>query len=436
MSNLTGKGNSLRDLAVTFQALVADPTTNPQNPRKFRMIHSVLKPLFTLFFIINVMAYGIIFIDFFVSPILTAFLPTRPASREGSITVTLDFQGPETTDAGLEVFRIVLHSIELNAASEMSGPYCINKLFITGAIEGGWLAVIPDLETVTPTYQFGDLCAEDDYLLFLNTSSQGAHQEGVSGNWLQIADTTSPISSQRFYPFDSRRGKFALWLESDSSTALDIFPEVRVDSNKWRTRTSVNHQNLTINDVNHRVAFLNVTFSRPLNIRIASTLLLAVILGFTFVILFVPDIGSALQVSVAIILGLWGVREILAPESTGYLSLIDVAVLGIYLVLANVALIRFIIWPIRTRIKQHTDFWRQTASKPANLVENSNITTETNHARVLNTSSNGVMNSIENTSHHNQNGSGSSTRIFNALLLMPILLAGILVILASRLLRR
>jgi len=177
-----------------------------------------------------------------------------------------------------------------------------------------------------------------------------------------------PEASTFYFPFDRRITSFAISAPirvPQTPTSTLIAPSVprlfiEIDSPNWvnQFKSSViylgNGQNSS--DSLYRDSYqgpatvVSIVQQRPLSQRILTAVLLTSILIFILSLLFVKETGTFLEVAVGILLGLWGVQDILIPGYITSPTLINTLILAFYVLLAFIAAIRFAVIPLWHRL--------------------------------------------------------------------------------------
>lgn len=163
-----------------------------------------------------------------------------------------------------------------------------------------------------------------------------------------------------FYPFDLH------WVDLDvsvyatltdaSGESRDILlsPNVVIESAStgWATTASVRDEGTTIAMLDEIQEFkhsiVRLRYERPLTYRILiPSILISLLLTISF-LTFVPEIGSFLEVSVAILLGLIGLRDVFVPREMPP-TIIDPLMLALYALLVLALLSRLVLIPAWNR---------------------------------------------------------------------------------------
>jgi hypothetical protein len=85
---------------------------------------------------------------------------------------------------------------------------------------------------------------------------------------------------------------------------------------------------------------VRITFQRPLGRRALTVILLGTLFVFILSLLFLEETATFLEVAVGILLGLWGVREVLLPPYVTGPTMIEPLVLMLYFALVVAVLLR------------------------------------------------------------------------------------------------
>lgn len=173
-----------------------------------------------------------------------------------------------------------------------------------------------------------------------------------------------PLEASRtvyFYPFDVH------WIDLDvavyatltdaSGERQDILlsPNVVIESAStgWATTASVRDEGITLTAPNEIQEFkssvVRLRYERPLTYRILiPSILISLFVTISFLV-FVPEMGSFLEVSVAILLGLIGLRDVFVPRDMPQ-TIIDPLMLALYAVLVLALLSRLVFIPAWNRV--------------------------------------------------------------------------------------
>lgn len=164
----------------------------------------------------------------------------------------------------------------------------------------------------------------------------------------QVGDINDPYSSffniaELYAPGASVISSFPLW-EEDVTFGYELLNHSRIED--WIAEGETLYE---IPDPTP-VMTLQIALERPLFQRVLTVVLLASLFGFILILLFVSEISAFLEIAVGILLGLWGVQGILIPTYITGPTLIETLILTLYVLLAFVTFVRFIIIPFWYRL--------------------------------------------------------------------------------------
>lgn len=159
-------------------------------------------------------------------------------------------------------------------------------------------------------------------------------------------------TNRYYFPFDRRSIDMAIWLdasmegENGESTDVSIAPDITgwVDAPDWDESVSIDK--IYSEELGHEVTRLHIDFHRPLAYRALTIILLGTLFAFIVALVFVKDTGSFLEVAVGVLLGLWGIQDILIPAGVTWPTIIDPLILTLYVSFAFVTLVRFGVRPV------------------------------------------------------------------------------------------
>lgn len=95
---------------------------------------------------------------------------------------------------------------------------------------------------------------------------------------------------------------------------------------------------------------VNISQQRPLAQRMLTAVLLGSILIFILSLLWIQENSNFLEVAVGILLGLWGIQDVLIPSYITGPTLINTLILTFYVLLALVTVVRFAVVPVWRRL--------------------------------------------------------------------------------------
>ncbi|MCA9946006.1 MAG: hypothetical protein KC449_21130 [Anaerolineales bacterium] len=86
-------------------------------------------------------------------------------------------------------------------------------------------------------------------------------------------------------------------------------------------------------------------FQRPFSLKIITIVIMSFLTATIILLAKIDDLGNFLEVATSILLGLWGIREILIPDYITITTIVHTLILALYLLLAFIIFVRFIIKP-------------------------------------------------------------------------------------------
>jgi hypothetical protein len=162
-----------------------------------------------------------------------------------------------------------------------------------------------------------------------------------------------------YFPYDSFTLQMrvsligTVTLDDGSSKPVTIAPRVvgAFDPSRWETSVEVTRDS----DSDGPGTVISVEFQRPLLYRILTPLILFLLALAIILLPFVKDVGSTLEVSVGLLFGLWGTREILIPSAVTWPTIIEPLILSLYALLALSVSVTLVILPAWHRLKASED---------------------------------------------------------------------------------
>jgi hypothetical protein len=202
--------------------------------------------------------------------------------------------------------------------------------------------------------EFDDLCVEPNKIK-LRSAEDETTQVGV----LPFATGLSPY----FYPFDTRSLDLKIWVETeityadDSTKVFITAPNVSTQYNLQDWQLSVYKEQTTPEDGSHPISSFQMLMKRAFASRLLTTTLLISLLIIIILLSFTKQIDAFIQASVAVLLTLLGIQDLLLPAEKIQTTIIDQAILILYILFALVVLSHLTIKPIweRTRISEPED---------------------------------------------------------------------------------
>lgn len=187
-------------------------------------------------------------------------------------------------------------------------------------------------------YEFADLCLEREMYSLSNIELEAKVTSDTSSG-KGLTWRTGALNPVYYFPLDALDLDISVALEitgvneSNETETMLITPTVHgwVSAPKWEeriTRPAGQPNRVKINLV------------RPFSYRALAAILLGSMFVFTFALIFIKETGSFLEVAIGILLGLWGVQDVLIPPDLGSKTLIDSCVLALYVFFAFAIFVR------------------------------------------------------------------------------------------------
>lgn len=158
-----------------------------------------------------------------------------------------------------------------------------------------------------------------------------------------------PLNGAHLFPFDQWHNSVAIMAEggTDLTQSELIAPAVLLDSlvPDWDVKAQLETIAISSEQSEVEAVQLSITLKRPLSVRLITLLLLILLFCFEIGLYFIPDTGTVMEVLAGLILGLWGMQEILLPEGIPTVNLVRSTIMFLYVVLAVIAFARFFIKP-------------------------------------------------------------------------------------------
>ena len=193
------------------------------------------------------------------------------------------------------------------------------------------------------SYEFDDFCAERGTLETLTP--------GVEGVLLGVLPFTRGLPPYN-YPFDTRALDLAIWVEAEvedqdgTSKEIVIAPNTRSQYNLPGWQLSLFTEQGTPEDRTHPVTSQRLALQRPFASRLLTTTLLASLFIIIILLGFTRQIDAFIQASVAVLLTLLGIQDLLVPAAITETTIVDQTILGFYILFALAVLARLTIKPI------------------------------------------------------------------------------------------
>lgn len=157
------------------------------------------------------------------------------------------------------------------------------------------------------------------------------------------------VASDFYFPIDERYIQTFVWIEfEDGSRVAPQIVGLIGTSPDWDKRVDSRYIE---NHLRGPATLMEILYFRPLGIIVLSIIVLLSLLIFIIALLFIEE-GSFWEVSVGILLGLWGAQNILVPQNISGQNLIHTTVITYYALFAVVVILRLLARPIWTGYKK------------------------------------------------------------------------------------
>ena len=297
-----------------------------------KVIKSAIVVLFSLFTLLVIWAFYLI-----ITEKSTASIRTGPKSEAPKSTVNFNVLIiPDET--GFREYFTLTGSVEENVIPRFNMG-CFRKLFI----EVTFIDIGKPERVDKYDYSLANSSCNT------NTNSlDEATNIPAPGNPFQLQDSEGFWYGS--YPFDSHKILIKIWFEGLTPSG-EIFYEkpdelhVKINTPNWTVKTDEQDADMIQGDNLIKVRQFSFDLQRHASIKVISVLLLSSMFFVILMVVFVPDTSNALEITVGILLGLWGIQEIIIPPNIRNQSPIHEAFFFLYLFFAWVILLRFIFIP-------------------------------------------------------------------------------------------
>ncbi|MFN2237681.1 MAG: hypothetical protein ACK2U1_25905 [Anaerolineales bacterium] len=261
--------------------------------------------------------------------------------------------------------RLILSGAALTGQQleETAEQVCLTKLWVVepldlpeDAIEkeevANLVAILNQtLGEKTLSVEFDNFCAERDGIKL-----QSGEDQAILVGVLPFATGLSPY----FYPFDSRSLDLEIWVETeityndDSRKTLITAPNIGAQYNFPDWQLSLFKDQTTPEDGQHPITRLQLSMQRPFANRLLTATLLLSLFVIILLLSFTKNIDAFIQASVAVLLTLLGIQDLLVPAGKTQTTIVDQTILVLYILFALVVLAHLTIKPIweRTTISE------------------------------------------------------------------------------------
>lgn len=166
-----------------------------------------------------------------------------------------------------------------------------------------------------------------------------------------------------FYPFDNRSLDLEIWVETeityedDSSKVFITAPNVTAQYTLPNWQLYVFEEQVTPEEQTHPITRFQLSMLRPFAFRLLTTTLLLSLFIIIILLSFTKNIDAFIQASVAVLLTLLGIQDLLTPAEITQTTIVDQTILILYILFALVILSHLTVKPIweRTRISELDD---------------------------------------------------------------------------------
>lgn len=204
---------------------------------------------------------------------------------------------------------------------------------------------------------FKDLCAGTEPLT-INSSSEIQEmilsQNADEPNQLIGAGVVEPSF---YFPFDRHIVDvgFLLFIEGKDNEPTPIQPIINANiiSHEWDKVASFHRDKPEWLDI--PASIVTIELQRPLGIRVLTILLLVSTTLFIAALYYVEETGTFMEVAIGILLGLWGLQDVLIPSDLEGQTMIGAIILGLYAWLAFVSFLRFLVKPAFKKLSRQEE---------------------------------------------------------------------------------
>lgn len=331
-------------------------------------LYSVLSPRQRIFLFLGIPVAGLLFSALVV---MTDFFGTQ-ASELGAVAdraliaeydnkvvfvdllLTEDDQRPELVTITVE--RV---SVPVSPQNMTDALFCLHGLFVTPnpipSLVSDFIGSVPLNRPSEPDFQVDRLCNDGPPGLMVKAVTPVAPTE--PSRFIFESKRNTP----RMFPFDRWTSQpvliYPLVELSDGTMTNDIPLVIHITSAlpNWEESIEVTTgpTRIPFGSAQWAATRLDLSLVRPATQKVLTVTLLLFLTGFIVGIALISDTGSVLEVSVGILLGLWGVREVLIPSYINGTTLVHVLISLLYLLLGIAAYLRFVGRPLFLQLEQN-----------------------------------------------------------------------------------
>ena len=259
---------------------------------------------------------------------------------------------------GLTLHGAVLSGVKLEPTTEQ---ICITKLWVveplpipedspgidSDSILADFLKGAPVENTLH--LEFDDFCVARGKIKIRSAKDEIKYM-GV----LPFATGLSPY----YYPFDKRTLDLEIWVETEityedgTQEGQMIAPNVHAEYNLPDWQLNLYKEQVKPENRPHNITRYQLTLQRSFASRLLTTTLLSSLFIIITLLSFTHQMDAFIQASVAVLLTLLGIQDLLVPVAILQNTIVDQSILGLYILFALAVLSRLTIKPIwdRTRV--------------------------------------------------------------------------------------
>jgi hypothetical protein len=270
-------------------------------------------------------------------------------------------------------FPILIHW--LSARNRRDEPICLKRIYLLKSIHTRRLGLDRERFSFAPR-EFEPIIEVDNFC-FQGTASVNSYDEDLIIKWESVNLIPKTYANQfRRFPLDGAFADLFVWAEfhaQGSDEIIPIAPSISFINSQenWDQTITLAHPILQLRDRELDATLVSIYSQRPPSIFVLTALLLSLITIFIILLAFVSDTGSALEVSIAILVGLWGIQGILIPEYVVETTLVHISIYLLYLLFALVALFRFVISPLESKVtlslNKQNEISHEVVAKPVSV---------------------------------------------------------------------
>ncbi len=298
----------------------------------------------------------IIISDYLAGFVLLDYVSSRnreDPSQDGPIEVILELYGFTKSEDGTDILQFDIAEIDIfpDSMVKLEHPICLERVYVDRTVEEPWWDMLrEDYFGIQPTHEFEQFCSRGGGAVVPLTKDFTAV---APLREVEIIKSTSPLEisnwpyadGEHAFPFDVRYESVLIWLEvTTNGKPITVAPEIFVTGSisNWHEKISMTKRQVNVKGEMKNAMLVMIELQRPLGIQVLTFALLIPFVALIFAFVFVTQLGDALQLAVAILLGLWGVQEILTPPYIQTTTVIHLAVLLLYMLFAWAVAIRFL----------------------------------------------------------------------------------------------